>query len=276
MMDMNEAIVLKGELDEHGKITEFAGGGKGKKRIVTKDEMEKRQRHWTSFLKFLQNKFGPPFSERTNQEENQSSLDIVIDGANVGYYKQNFSAAPKHVDYQQIDWVIKQLSDKGKKVLVFMHERHFSRKLMPCWAERIVQRWDQDGVLFRTPHGSNDDWFWMHTALWCGRGTMVLSNDEMRDHHFQMLAHRQFLRWKERHQVHFSFSEFDHNMKMRPVQTIYPDVYSRRIQRLDDTTLVIPLPKKGDENRFLDGCHEAVEGVPEDETYVCIYLQEIK
>jgi pentatricopeptide repeat protein len=44
MMDMNEAIVLKGELDEHGKITEFAGGGKGKKRIVTKEEMEKRQR----------------------------------------------------------------------------------------------------------------------------------------------------------------------------------------------------------------------------------------
>lgn len=274
MMEMNEAIVLKGELDAHGKITEFAGGGKGKKRIVTKEEMEKREKHWTSFLQFLQNKFGPPFSERTDQDENVSSLDIVIDGANVGYYKQNFSAAPKHVDYRQIDWVIKQLNNQGKNVLVFMHERHFSKKLMPSWAGSIVERWDRDGVLFRTPYGANDDWFWMHTALWCGRGTMVLSNDEMRDHHFQMLAHRQFLRWKERHQVHFSFDEFDHNTKMRPIQAIYPDIYSRRVQRLDDTSLVIPLPKKGDENRFLDGCHKAVEGVPEDETYVCIYLQD--
>lgn len=276
MMEMNEAIVLKGELDAHGKITEFAGGGKGKKRIVTKEEIEKREKHWKSFLHYLDKKFGPPFNQRTDSDESQPSLDMVIDGANVGYYKQNFSAAPKHVDYRQIDWVIKQLHSQGMKILVFMHERHFSRKLMPSWAESIVERWDKDGVLFRTPHGANDDWFWMHTALWCGRGTMVLSNDEMRDHHFQMLAHRQFLRWKERHQVHFSFDDFDHSIKMRPIQAIYPDVYSRRIQRLDDTSLVIPLPKKGDENRFLDGCHKAVEGVPDDETYVCIHLQDRK
>ncbi len=32
---------------------------------------------------------------------------------------------------------------------------------------------------------------------------MVVTNDEMRDHHFQMLSHRSFLRWKERHCVRF-------------------------------------------------------------------------
>jgi hypothetical protein len=104
-------------------------------------------------------------------------------------------------------------------------------------------------------------------ALWCGRGTMVLSNDLMRDHHFQMLAHRSFLRWQERHQVRFDIEGG------RKVLLEYPDVYSRRIQKLDDKSLVIPLPKQGDENRFLDGCHEADESVPQEEAYVCINLK---
>ena len=34
-------------------------------------------------------------------------------------------------------------------------------------------------------------------------GLQVISNDEMRDHHFGMLHSRAFLRWKERHVVHF-------------------------------------------------------------------------
>ncbi len=42
-------------------------------------------------------------------------------------------------------------------------------------------------------------------AAFIGVGAMVITNDKMRDHHFQMLSHRSFLRWKERHCVHFSF-----------------------------------------------------------------------
>lgn len=138
------------------------------------------------------------------------------------------------------------------------------------WAEIIVKKWDENGTLYRTPHGSNDDWFWMHAALWCGRGTMVLSNDLMRDHHFQMLAHRSFLRWKERHQIYFDFGSWEG--KKRHVKLMYPDVYSRRIQHVGDFGLAIPLPKRGDENRFLDGFHEADETAPTEETYVCIHL----
>ena len=28
--------------------------------------------------------------------------DVIVDGANVGYYKQNFAGAPKHIDYRQV------------------------------------------------------------------------------------------------------------------------------------------------------------------------------
>ena len=53
----------------------------------------------------------------------------------------------------------------------------------------------------------------------------------------------------------------------------YPDIYSRRIQRLGEDCFVVPLPKRGDENRFLDGTHEADESTPIEETYVCINLK---
>lgn len=33
----------------------------------------------------------------------------------------------------------------------------------------------------------------------------MVTNDEMRDHHFRMLSPRWFNRWKERNQIHFSF-----------------------------------------------------------------------
>lgn len=265
MLATNEHIVLKGELEEHGKVSTFAGGGKGKKRVPTEEEMEKRGDEWQSFIQFLSTKFGPSSSDQTTSDDKRNTLDVVIDGANIGYYKQNFSNCPKHVDYHQIDRVVQHIKSQGKSVLLFLHERHFARKLMPRWAEQVVSKWDNEGILYRTPYGSNDDWFWMHAALWCGRNTMVLSNDEMRDHHFQMCAHRSFLRWKERQQAHF-------DIVARKVVIIYPDVYSRRIQKLDEKCLVIPLPKRGDENRFLDGSHEADDSAPEEETYVCIKL----
>ena len=143
----------------------------------------------------------------------------------------------------------------------------------------MAERWDSMGILYRTPAGMNDDWFWMHAALHCGPGTHVLTNDEMRDHHFQMLAPRSFLRWKDRHQIHFAFGDWTDNggsgnpgssrRSRRPI-LIYPEEYSRRIQRVANG-LVIPLPKRGDENRFMDGAHVADQDhVTEDETYICI------
>lgn len=208
-----------------------------------------------------------------NSSVKRSGYDFVIDGANVGYYKQNFANAPKHVDYRQIDWMVDHLIAQNKRVLLVLHQRHFSQHLMPHWASPIVDKWRRCGVLYSTPAGSNDDWFWMHAALWCGRGTLVVSNDEMRDHYFQMLAHRSFLRWKERHQVHFSFGSWVKDGNRRLVELTFPDLYSRRIQRVNEYSLVIPLPKKGDKNRFLDGTHEADETFPIDETYVYISLK---
>jgi hypothetical protein len=143
--------------------------------------------------------------------------------------------------------------------------------MIPLQFRYLHQKWLQSGVLYRTPPGMNDDWFWLHAALYSGLGTLVLTNDEMRDHHFQMLAPRSFLRWKDRHQVRFQFGSWQRigNEKCRAVRLQYPEVYSRRIQRVLDG-FVVPLAKRGDEHRFLDGSHTAQDDAPTEETYICI------
>jgi pentatricopeptide repeat protein len=253
MTRMNEKIVLDGEVD--GSTSKFQGGRKGKKRTAFSPEERKAQ--WQRFTEFL---------------ETKGSLDILIDAANVGYYKQNFGGAPKHVDYEQIDWIVQHFTRMGKRVLLVLHQRHFNPRLMPGKYKPIQEKWEREGILYKTPPGMNDDWFWLHAAL--KYKTLVLTNDEMRDHHFQMLAPRIFLRWKERHQVHFDFGDWEASgvntsQGGRKVELVFPVAYSRRIQRVEDG-LVVPLAKRGDENRFLDGVHVASDDEPAEETYLCI------
>ena len=324
MREMNSSIVLEGTVE--GNISVFQGGGKGKKRPRGSDVVSKlhdgtaqqqqqqvstaqkndksknksnnnnnnnngrkskdpnwRINHWKEFENFIENH--PPYN-------------ICIDGANVGYYNQTYrlgSNAPRHVDYKQIDGLVRHLlelpSNEGHHIILFMHERHFSQRLLPHWAHPIIKMWDGNVApydrltLYRTPQGLNDDWYWMHAALINGGredkpSVLVITNDEMRDHHFQMTAQGYFLRWKERHQVHFDFGEWNRELKRNDVLLEYPSIYSRRIQRVDGENvegvvagadaIVIPLPKKGDENRFVDGVHVADDGIPLEETYVVV------
>ena len=59
----------------------------------------------------------------------------------------------------------------------------------------------QQHRLYVTPYGSNDDWYWMYAAVAAGSQGRLISNDEMRDHVFQLLAPRYFYKWKQRHQA---------------------------------------------------------------------------
>lgn len=259
MKRMNEAIAVTGKLSDND-TTNYQGGGKGRKFTVDSKAIEERQFHWKALQDYLDHRSA------------EKPVDVLIDGANVGYFEQNFAGPPKHVDYAQIDWVVQHFVRLHKSVLLVMHSRHFARKLMPRSAEPLMQKWLDEGLLYRTPPGMNDDWFWLHAALHSGPGTLVVTNDEMRDHHFQMVAPRSFLRWKDRHQIHFEFGGWQKDAQGqsmgREVKLAYPDRYSRRIQRVLNG-LVVPLPKRGDTNRFLDGAFVA-DVETEDELYLCI------
>ncbi len=263
MMVMNESIVQIGNIkgNSHSK---FQGGRKGKKR--TDFSPEARKAEWEKFNNFLE--------KQVAKNDTNQPYEVVVDGANIGFFKQNFANAPRHVDYEQIDWVVRHFTKLGKKVLLVMHNRHFNRHMLPPKYQCLCDTWINEGILYKTPPGMNDDWFWMHAAL--KYKTLVITNDEMRDHHFQMLAPKFFLRWKERHQAHFDFGDVHMEQprgisgrRPRQVLLTYPEVYSRRIQRVADG-LVVPLSKRGDENRFLDGCHIASDDEPEKELYLCV------
>ena len=273
MKKYNGEIASQGHVDGNSN-SKFQGGKKGK--IRNDFSRTTRQEQWSNFCAFLK-----------RLEEKQRKPDVVLDGANIGYYEKNFAGAPRHVDYLQIDWVVRHFIHRLKKrVLIVMHQRHFAPKFMPDKFRYLEKEWIRLGVLYKTPNGMNDDWFWLHAAL--EYQALVVTNDEMRDHHFQMLAPRMFLRWKERHQVHFSFGGWERNSyqpqrqgnepdcfnnhrprKSREVQLEYPDVYSRRVQRVKDG-LVIPLAKRGDTHRFLDGSYDAGEDALCEERYLCI------
>lgn len=57
-----------------------------------------------------------------------------------------------------------------------------------------------NGDLWQTPVGSNDDWYWLYGTVAAGREGMLISNDLMRDHIFELLRPRYFLKWRAHHQ----------------------------------------------------------------------------
>ena len=160
-----------------------------------------------------------------------NSYNILIDGANIGFYQQNFANATGHVDYLQIDAMIKHCQQMGRKPLVILHCRHLFPDVLPANAVSVVDDWKRQKLLYITPAKCNDDLFWMYAAMIFNID--VVTNDEMRDHHFKMLSPRWFMRWKERHQVRFTFGKFNHSERRRTLETTLPPPYSHRIQIFD-------------------------------------------
>lgn len=109
------------------------------------------------------------------------------------------------LDFHQINLAVRTVRAQSPeaKVLVILHENHTVPRKLSAEERELIGRWRSEGVLYTTPQGMNDDWYWLHTAMVCGEGCRVVSNDEMRDHHFGLLHTRAFLHWKERQVLHF-------------------------------------------------------------------------
>ncbi|KAI9912044.1 hypothetical protein PsorP6_009519 [Peronosclerospora sorghi] len=169
---------------------------------------DKRMVQWDEFKRWL-GEFGP--------------FDVVIDAANVGYCNQNYQGGG--FDYGQIKLMVQHYEAKGKKVLLVLHERRTSDEQVPVEHRAQLADWRARHTMFNCQPGNNDDWYWLYAAVKLGGRTLLVSNDEMRDHHFQMIHNRAFGRWKERHQVHFQ-------VHGRRVSTCEPLPYSERPQHV--------------------------------------------
>ncbi|XP_004242933.1 proteinaceous RNase P 1, chloroplastic/mitochondrial isoform X1 [Solanum lycopersicum] len=130
-------------------------------------------------------------------------FEAVIDGANVGLYSQR-KFRPSKVN--AVVNGIRQMLPSKKWPLIVLHNRRITGdKMDEPFNRSLVEKWKNADAIYATPTGSNDDWYWLYAAI--KFRCLLVTNDEMRDHLFQLLGNDFFPKWKERHQVRFSFSE---------------------------------------------------------------------
>ena len=60
----------------------------------------------------------------------------------------------------------------------YLYQKHINSLLENASCRDMLQKWMNEGVLYGTPYGSNDDWYWLYAAvkLEC----LLVTNDEMR------------------------------------------------------------------------------------------------
>eukprot|EP00981_Chlorochromonas_danica_P005805 scaffold1190_cov187-Ochromonas_danica.AAC.37 len=163
--------------------------------------------------KALQQRINIWSAYKTWLEEHQD-FDLIVDGANIGYYKQNYHGAPKHVAYDQIDHMINLLLAQNKKPLLILHSRHLAADMVPNTETlELINKWRKTILFYPTPRKFNDDWFWMFAAIKYHRP--VLTNDDMRDHHFQLFRPRYFLQWRERYRVTYEMFSCFHGQSQQ-------------------------------------------------------------
>lgn len=162
---------------------------------------------------------------RSNFREFQDWLDkhadyeAIVDGANIGLYQQNF--ANGEFSIPQLDAVVKELYDRSQKKwpLVILHNKRFRKLSENASNRKLLQEWLTQGVLYTTPNGSNDDWYWLYAAV--KLKSLLVTNDEMRDHIFELLGSSFFLKWKERHQVRYTFVKGNVKLLMPPSYSLF-------------------------------------------------------
>ncbi|KAH7844204.1 hypothetical protein Vadar_025450 [Vaccinium darrowii] len=153
------------------------------------------------------------FKEFQDWLEAHAEYEAIVDGANIGLYQQNF--AEGGFCMFQLDAVVKELHSRSSKwPLVVLHNKRVRSLLENASNRKLLEEWIAQGVIYGTPHGSNDDWYWLYAAvkLKC----LLVTNDEMRDHIFELLGRSFFLKWKERHQVRYTFLKGDLKLEMPP------------------------------------------------------------
>jgi len=112
------------------------------------------------------------------------------------------------------------------------------RSAAPGTALHMVRTWKELGVLVAVPPYDCDDWYWLYAALDSkirGRDhVQVVSNDQMRDHHWRMDSARQFLQWQDRHMTRLSLQFGEDTDGLVELKLYPPRPYSLCAQVAED------------------------------------------
>ena len=163
--------------------------------------------------------------------EEHGPFGSVIDAANVAFYGQNYESGG--FSFAQVGAVVDRLHETHAELrpLVLLHvNRTKSQAAQSAVAVALLDRLRADNCFYATPAGSNDDWYWMYAAVAAGDRGLLVSNDEMRDHLFHMLSPKFFGKWKQRHQLRYTFTGSPDSLEFD-----YPPPFTTCVQKLEGT-----------------------------------------
>lgn len=204
--------VVRTEMDESGTCRSC-----GEKLICIDIDPKETENFATSLTSLAcQREAKADFMQYQEWLERHGPFDAVVDGANVGLINQ------KTFSFFQLNSVVNelhQMSSSKKLPLIVLHKSrvHGGPAVNPR-NKKLLEFWKKNGALYATPAGSNDDWYWLYAAV--SSKCLLVTNDEMRDHLFQLLGTSFFPRWKEKHQVRLTTSTRGVNFHMPPPYSI--------------------------------------------------------
>ena len=196
------------------------------------------------------------------ESRNLSKFDTVVDGANIAHFRSNTTSGNSEPKYNQVDVIMKKLRERGRKPILFFHTTHFKKPAI----RELEMKWKADNCLYVVPHGHNDDIFWLHMSLKMGTRCWLVTNDQMRDHKFEMMqSSYSFARWRERHQVPYDVVWIESERQVHG--NIYPPLrYSVQVQCSESGHWHFPVqvPLTDDEQRLADEKQKLKELSPEE------------
>ena len=158
----------------------------------------------------------------------KQKYDTVIDGANVGFFKQGVNSG-KVLNFNQIRLFVDKAIEVGRKVLLILHERHI-RNIKKSDLE-VLNYIKSKVCHFFSPQGMDDDMYWLYSTIMNPKAN-IITNDEMRNHIVNISVGDMFTEWKK-------YKVIKYNLIGKEVILNMPPKYMCR-PILEDNKMIIP------------------------------------
>ncbi|GAX83670.1 hypothetical protein CEUSTIGMA_g11095.t1 [Chlamydomonas eustigma] len=228
------------KVDGHGRVAEgVVGGGEVELGVVDLEEEE-----WCLFADAISQlamsrELKEDFKYYMDWYDRNGPYDVLVDGANVAFYGQNWEGGGFCWPHVQSMMQLVKKEFPGKKVLLMLHKRRTKDpEARTPQVQEFLESLKATKSFYFTPQGSNDDWYWLYATVKAKQSGLLVSNDELRDHIWSLLRPKHFLKWKARHIAHYTFNSEGDDSKMPRLTR--PPKYSQCIQELPDGTWMFP------------------------------------
>ena len=195
-------------------------------------------------------------------ERDGEPFTAIVDGANIAYYMQSFDKG--RFNYHQIKFMVDTLEERGETVLVVIPHKYgynefytsnkSNHQTLDAEERTIMNDLLRKKKLYKVPPRCLDDLYWMLASVsdqsasrkgadlsvsnddpngrWPGVRPVLISNDQMRDHKWELLEPRLFRRWYGCHIVNYNFTAFVMGECVEGNEIFFSqaDFFSREIQ----------------------------------------------